>query len=361
MGEIYNIKITLAEAWMYSPKNTCVRLHYPKSPEVLTQRLPPNLEFGIRTLEGLMEGRVMRIGTRAQPIRPVSSGVFPLFKEETKGTIFCHRRGISAPTHKMYHSACLGFTNSEDGVYSSEGIMRTALREWSEEQLLVTKESAGKKPWLLVTTNTKQYVEQTVARLEMDIAGYREEHADFLQGVDYLKVNTNGKTCLFCTSGFIEMLWESLTGINLLQILHFPNVSSEEIVPLDTEFRLKNNTPEHLNLEVYQIPFSEVSGKRFGTPLKNFEVRQVRFEKGVPVFYTPEYSQPYYSVEGLFVKHPHVWAPEDAICRILCALNVPIGIKEKTTTNWLEIEHWKEKTILEQGHAGLLAEDVLIK
>ena len=152
----------------------------------------------------------------------------------------------------------------------------------------------------------------------------------------------------------LEMIWESQTSINALWTRRYPTLSSDEIVPVDAEGMMKDGKFVHFNRESLVIDPRDIANLRFGEVLPNPVVYKTRIEGGVPIAFKPEYVEPFLGPDGIQVKHPHVWGPEDLICRELDALDVP-GYAGR----WMEIERDKERKI--RDGQSLLPDDVLAK
>lgn len=343
MEEIYNFKVTNAHAQIVDGKMT-VRISYPKDPEILTKRLPEDLEFGVSVFERLIALGYSNIAYENHPIKPASAGSLYVLKD---GKIVCHRRDRFAPSHKLYHSAYAGYTQSREFVYTAEGLKQTALRESAEECLLVTRD---KKPRLVVPNDSKDYTLEAAKNIGLELEPLFVD-VETLEPTDTLIVFDEDNNLIFEAKAFLEFIYESQTSLNALQLRSFP-FSSEEVLPVDAEGMMRDGKFVHFNRESYVLDPKDIARKPFGTRMQDPQVFQTRIENGIPLVFRPEYKEPYLGPDKIEVNNPHIWAPEDLLCRTLDALGVE-GYKGR----WMYLE-WLKESMKLQGKS-LLPEDVL--
>lgn len=233
-------------------------------------------------------------------------------------TIVCHRRDMGAPVHKLYHSPNGGYAKSREFTHTLEGLEKTALAETAEECLLITTD---KNPWLIVPTESK---EETLARARFFKLNLptREVKSEILPGYDRLEVYEDNKHLFTADKVSISLVHESVTSLSTLWTRRLP-LSSDEVVPIDTEGMVIKGEFRHFNRESFFIPLEEIIDKQFGTPLNNFRVFQLdRIESGTPYVKTPSYEPPYFGPEKVVVNNPHLWSPEDMMDNCLRSLGV---------------------------------------
>jgi hypothetical protein len=355
MPEIYNFEIPRAKAKVEnigSINRTTLRLFYPNNTKPIERRLHEQLEYGINTLGNMIKvnGEYYPVANPENPLGPASAGAMYLFKD---GRFVCSRRDEGAPVHKFYHSAYAGFSKSDDHIKSEKGLIETSLRESNEECLLVTRD----KKWLVVPKDSKHYALKSARNLGLELKPLYVD-VETIDPTDTLEVYEEGGTPIFAAKVFLDIMRESSTSVNVLYIRKFP-FSSDEILPIDAEGMLKNGKYTHFNLEAYIVSPSEIEGRTgkdsmpFGFPMENPAVHKVRIENSKPIFYRKD-PEPYSGPDMVKVNHPHIWAPDNLLCRALDALGVS-GYKNR----WMEIELWKEKAKLDGK--SLLPESVLKK
>lgn len=342
MQEIENFKIYKATA-SFDGKRTVVKLFYPSEEELNYQRFNENLQFGCTVFSELLNKGYSEIATSNNPISPPCGGFMYIFSD---GKFLCHRRDKFAPTHKLYHSISSGFPQHISQLYSKEGIFQIALREASEECILITKEE---HPKLIVPRDSMDYVLETAKRLKIKLP-MKIVDVETLDPIDVLEVYDHSQNIIFKTSANVDFIFESQSVLNALWVRKFP-FSSEEILPIDAEFIETKSELLHLNRESYIIDIKEIAKKSFGDPLTNFKVFKTKeIVNGIPKVYSPEYLSPYTGPGGLEVIHPHLWAPDNLLVKCLNVLGVE-------GYNWVEIEKWKETTI--RDHKSLLSHELL--
>ncbi len=332
--EIAIFKINKAEA-TYQDGALGIDLFYPKNPQLLTKRLDGNPGFGVAVLEKLLEKGHAKVASLDVPLKPADGGSVYCFND---GVFLVHRRDKGAGVHKLYHGAPGGYTDSLDSTYSEKALIATGLRESAEENLLITQDNP---PWLIVPNDSRDYTLAAAKTLGIKLKPYYVD-VKTLPSRDRLRVFNDDGGLIFQSygKGFLDIMWDDSTSLSLMQVRLMP-FSSEEVLPIDAEGMMKQGRFIHFNRESYLILFSEVSGKGFGTPLKDFRVYQTRFEGGKPIVYTPEYTRehiPFLGPDGVFVTHPHIWAPENHTTVCLDALGVP-GFAGRR----LAIELWKNQ------------------
>lgn len=334
-NEIAIFKIIQAEA-TYEDGALSVRLFYPRNPQVIDKRLPAAPAFGVATLEKLLREGQAQIATQESPIKPADGGSIYYFND---GAFLVHRRDKGAPMHSLYHSAPGGYTDTLDSTFSETALLTTGLRETAEENLLVTRDNP---PRLIVPNDSKDYTLAAARTLGLNLKPIYVD-VKTLPSNDTLEVLYEDREPIFTSrgKGFLDLMWDDTTSFSLMQIRLIP-FSSEEVLPVDAEGMFKGNNFVHFNRESYLLPISGVADKQFGTPLHNPRVYQTRFEKGIPVIYTPEYQEPFLGPDKKRVNHPHIWAPENHTTVCLDALQIP-GYSGKR----LEIELWKDRCRLE--------------
>ena len=269
----------------------------------------------------------------------------------------------------MYHSAYAGYTHSKEFTFSGEGLVQTGLRETAEEVLIMTNEA---KPKLIVPNDSKEYTIESAKRIGIDIDKVKPMFIDVeeLEPSDELEVYWENGELIYKVKAFLDIIRESQTSINSLQIRKLP-FSSEEVVPVDAEGTPKKDGGWNwFNRESYMIPISSIENRPFGSILENPRVYQTRIVNGIPEVYTPEYNPPYLgpgielvlkdgsSLPGIRapveVTHPHLFAPENLLATVLDGLGVG-GYKGRK----VHIEKWKEECMLNK--IPLLPHSVLKK
>ncbi len=324
-----------------------VKLHYPNNPVPRDKRQDESLDFGRKVLEKLIESGESDIADMAHPTGSPSAGSLYVFSD---GVFACHRRDRFAPTHKLYHSASAGFQDRMEDVYSEGGIMGISLRETAEETLLFTRE---KIPRLIVPKDSVNYTLNSARRLGIDPDRIKLLYVDaeIQESRDELQVLRESGEEIFCIKGNIDLVFESATSVNILQLRRLP-FSSDEVFPVDAEGMMKDGKFMHFNREAYLINPDEIANRMFDYALTNPKVSQVNIVDGVPRVFTPEYEPPFLGPDKVGVISPHIWAPEDLLTTCLDALGVP-GFAGKK----LEIELAKVKA--RQEGKNLLSNGVL--
>lgn len=227
--------------------------------------------------------------------------------------------------------------------------MKTGLRETAEESLLITRE---KSPRLVVPNDSKEYTLESAKRLGIDLKPLYVD-VETMEPGDKLEVYYEDGEHIFSARAFLDILYESGTSLNALQIRKVP-LASEEVLPIDAEGMIKEGKFVHFNRESYLINISDIEGKEFGSILENPRVFQTKIENGFPKIFTPDYVKPYLGPDKVKVNHPHIWAPENLLTVCMDALGVK-GYRGKK----LEIELWKEKS--KKDGRSLIPEDILVR
>jgi hypothetical protein len=283
------------------------------------------------------------------------------------GNILVNRRDAGAPTHKLYHCGYAGFPGTREHIYSAEGLMQNALRESSEEVLLITIEKNHEgKPWLIVPNDSVPYVLESARKLGMDHLPLRHIDVETAEPTDWLVVRDENGKLIFRTKAYMEFIYDSETSLNALYRREVP-LSSEEILPVDAEGMPKNGTWFHFNRESYFFDPRELIGVTFGTPIDDPLVYKTDFVmvggERVPIprlQIDADYQKPYLGPEKIPVTHPHLFAPEDQFRRHLDALGV-VGCAGR----WIHHELWNticKKADQEAGRTlgiSLLSREVL--
>lgn len=362
--EIYHFKIFKADATLndlkHPEKGMVVRLFYPSNQEDVHGRFPEtpeSLRFGIDSLDMLLNEGNADIANLRNPIKPAAAGSLYVLND---GAIICHRRDRFAPTHKMYHSAYAGYTHSREFCFTAEGLIDTGRRETAEEVLVMTNE---KNPALIIPKDSKKYTLESARRIGIDLSKVRtiDVEIEELKPVDRLEVyNEETGALIYSVDAFLDILRESQTSLNALQIRRLP-FSSSEVLPIDAEGMPHNGNWKWFNRESYIIGLEELVGKPFGSALDNPRVFQTRINNGIPEIYAPEYGPPYLGPgielvmkqgipqqgirDTVEVTDPHIWAPENLLVTCLDGLGVD-GYKGRK----LQIERWKEVCALSGKH-----------
>ena len=348
MPEIYQFPIHKADAEV-TDKGLKVRLFYPPNP-MPEKRLPENLQFGVQVFEDLVKVGHAEIADAQNPIGPCGGGSIYILND---GVFVCHRRDAKAPGHALYHSGYSGWPDSREAVFTADGLEATWMRESAEEGLLVTRDAI---PRLIVPNDSRNETLESAKRLGLELKP-RFVDVERVEPYDTLEVYNHTQNLIFRTKANLHFIYESMTSLNGVALRRFP-VASEEVFPIDAEGMTKPDGKFiHFNRESYVVSPDEVKTNQsgtFGRILKNPRVFRTRFENGIPHVYTPEYTEPFLGPDSVTVVHPHVWAPENVLCRALDALGVD-GYKGR----WVEIELWKERSKLEGK--SLLSEEVLKK
>ena len=370
--EIYHFKVFKADATLkdvtHPEKGMTVRLFYPEHQEDVEGRFPEtqeSLRFGIASLEELIRNGHADIADANNPIKPAAAGSLYLLSDNA---IICHRRDRFAPTHKMYHSAYAGYTHAREFVFSAKGLLDTGRRETAEEVLIITNE---KKPWLIVPRDSKEHTLESAKRIGIDTRKVKPRYVDVeeLEPPDTLEVYWEDGKCIYSVAAFLDILRESQTSLNALQIRRLP-FNSDDVLPVDAEGMPTQAGWNWFNRESYMLPLEDIAGKPFGHILDNPRVYQTRIVDGVPQVYVPAYEPPFLAPGiGLVRKdgkalpgvrapieviHPHVWAPENLLVMCLDGMGIE-GYRGRK----LHIELWKERCVLEGNQ--LLPDAVLKK
>jgi len=344
MGEIGSFRINHAEAER-DADGLVVRLYYPEQPETLTTRLKADPAFGTKVFETLICEGYAPLADAHHAIVPPSAGCAYLLADDT---LVVHRRDGGAPTNPGYHSISAGFPMAREDVWSAEGILRNAARETAEETLLITNE---KRPWLIAPDDLKEETLATAKRLGIELP-LRLVSVEQLVPNDTLEAYAGGKR-LFSLKTFLDFMYTPNIGMNALQIRRLP-LSSDEVLPIDCEGTEKNGSFTHFNRESYLLALVNLENRQFGTPLEHPRVYRTQIRRGKPDVYTPTYSHPFLGPDNVPVNHPHLWAPEDLLTRVLDGIGVE-GYKGK----WTEHQYKKERAALAGGSA--LPRDVVVR
>ena len=327
MPEILRFNVTQADARIDKERNITVNCYYPRNPELLSSRAKEDLPWGICTFERLLREGHAPLADQNHPFVPLSAGSIYLLNDQK---IVIHRRDTGAPIHKQYHSLGAGFPSTAQEVFTAAGVRNLALRESAEECILVTTD---KIPWLIVPTDSKEYTLASAQRLKLNLRP-RYVEVETISPPDTLNVFYEDGAPLFTMSFFLNFMYESSTGFNALQIRQFP-LSSQEVRPIDAE----TFHGQHLNRESYLIGLEDVVP--FGQPLPHPQVYQTQIKDGIPHLVPVTKEPPHFGPDLVETEHPHLFAPDDMLVRLLDALAVP-----SYNSNWMQIELWKESTKL---------------
>lgn len=340
MAEIYNFKIFKADAFRKDDGIT-VRLWYPDNKQMV-QRMPENLEYGIKVFESLIPNGYSEIADSDNPIRPASAGSLVMTKD---GKIIVNRRDKDAPTHKLYHTAYVGFGQDYNSVYTSKGLRETGLKESAEECLLITRD---KDPYLIVPNDSERYVLESAKRIGLGHLNLRNINVEAYEPRDKIQIFDVGNNLIFELKTNLNIFYESSVGLNCLEIRRL-EISSDEIYPVDAEGILKNDQYRRFNRESYILNPSDLG--KFGSILDDPEVYQADIADGKLQMTKPVYESPFFGPDMVKVNNPHIWAPDDTLSRCLDALDVP-------GYNWIKVELWKEMSKSNGRH--LIPDDVIV-
>ncbi|MBI4019018.1 MAG: hypothetical protein HY364_02070 [Candidatus Aenigmarchaeota archaeon] len=314
-----NLKVDRAIASLRDGRLS-ISLLYPNLPETFRGRLPQNPEYGITVMKRLKEEGVSAIADEVHPIRPPCAGIFYMTKD---GKIISHRRDIRAPTHALYHSIPAGHP-THDEVYLPSGLYSTAMREAAEECLIVTKDDHR----LLAPVGMEPYISESAKKIGLQLPTMHI-NAEIIDPSDTITARRENGDILFVAGGFVDIVYESETNMTLLQGFYLP-IHSDEIEAIDAEGMNREGRYERFGREIYFID-AERPG-RFGSAIKNPRVRKSRIDKGMPFFYTPDYTPPYKGPDLTDAGSPHVFAPDNLLSRALDAVGA-----EDYAGKWMEI------------------------
>ncbi len=359
MSDLYLFKITKADMQRMDNGGIKVRLWYPTNPVVTGKRLLPNPEWGVHVFETFLRDGYTTLATKDNPVRPSSAGSAYLFADDV---LLAHRRDSGAPTHKLYHSIPGGFPRNKDEVSTEAGLMACGLRESAEENVILTREH---KPKLLLPTGCEDFTIESAGRLfgTSAIIDNRLQtmsaQTELLDPPDVLEVYTD-ESLLFSTRTFLEVMFDSEPSINALQVARMGRIDSDSVTPIDAEFmRDKSGKIVFFNRESYLLPLADLNGLAFGDPLQDPTVYRTEWRscgwtgnQPFPTLQTRESYKPqpektgdaerqFFGPDMKPVSHPHIWAPDDMLIRVLDGLGVS-GYKGR----WAEIQLEKEKEAL---------------
>ncbi len=334
MAEILQFKVHRAEA-KYDGESLNIKLFYPRTPQFINERLGANPEWGIQVLDNLLTKGHSVLADEKNPVKPPSAGSLVVLNDDT---IVCHRRDKGAKVHSLYFSTSSGFPNERRALFTRGGLLETALRETAEELLLLTRD---KKPRLVVTPGLKDYTLASAQRLGFDMSCYEVAEA-VDEGTDTLEVFYDDGEKLFSVKTYLDMMFDVDTSLNILQIRRL-NISSKEVVPVDTEGVFKEGRYVHFNREAFLLHHSEIADIGFAEPLENPRVYQSGLGGRYPVVYSEEPKE-FLGPGKTPVTHPYLFAPDNLMTVGLDALHV-LGYRG----NKLRTELWKEQTILKDS------------
>jgi hypothetical protein len=351
MSDIIQFNVTEAHAsYNQSDGSLNVDFYYPRHPEERTERLGPNPEFGVATLDKLIKTGKARIATEENPISPPTAGSLPVTSD---GKFICNRRDDGPIVHSMYHSPYSGFAQSMDELYTANGMDDLAGRESAEELLLLTRERSLKngKPYLIVTESTKHHTIESAKRMGLEDLTLREVKEEILPGKDTLNVLYEVGNHIYQLQTNFTMLWNIDASTIAMQIRKL-DIDSSEILPMDAEFMKRGDSIIHFNRESFivdpnsiQVPKvnpdfipTTLEGLGYACPMHNPQVFQSYLDpKRGRIIHTPHNSPLEFLGPGKTkVNQPYLWAPQDTLRACLDALEVP-GYKGKKLHWELEI------------------------
>ncbi|MBI1935325.1 hypothetical protein HYS31_02690 [Candidatus Woesearchaeota archaeon] len=353
MAEVLQFKIYKAVAER-SDNGNLVKLWYPKDKEITYTPFPPRIEFGIESYERLMTDGRTEIANNENPINP-PSGVELYFFNDDK--FVCGNRGLGARTQKKTHTAYGGYPQSLDEVLSAEGIRSIAYREYAEEIVMLIRDAPSYMviPNMTDENRLKERVEYSLRcareRLGLELKPHIVD-VEFKEPVDTLEVYNENDEILFKTKVNLDWIFHPVTSLEAFYSGRFTNLSSEEIIPFDTEGDFANGKFNRLNLESWVVDLEDIKGKPFGCILKNPRVYQTQFEGSTPQAAIVNFSEPYIGPEGIAVVSPYVFYPNQLLVRLLGAHGVQ-GFE-----NWVKIQHQKDKA---QMDGKFLIDEALVR
>lgn len=306
-------------------------------------------DVGVQVNKSLLEAygtnQEVRIAYEHAPFKPASAGgVVFLDKGETA---LSSLRNTRPRTHTVYQSWYGGFPTTEEGVYSVKALENTALREMTEEILLLYE---GK------LVQFAQDEESGFARLRAKQAGITYESVltvepQFIPSKDTLRVVDERGNSIYETSDFHgEWMLEQTSSTNwlMLPVLDLP---SEGIIAVDCEGT--DNPYNRFNLPVFHMRKQDVDYMQYGAIMKSYTAFTHTIEEGKVVQHEYRMRQPCEGPDRI-PTHDVVFAPEDGLTKALTAAGWHIRIDDTTgharheKMNWLAIEYWKEQKMLLQ-------------
>ncbi|MFH0977823.1 MAG: hypothetical protein V1837_00840 [Candidatus Woesearchaeota archaeon] len=324
---IYKASATLTKAGML------VQIFYPENPAFVNKKIESNAN-GPDIFDELSISGYSKIATAENPIRPASAGYVYMFQDEK---IMFHRRDMGAKIHKMFHSVSVGYPQNKEEIFGRNALETIAKREASEECMLITRE---RNPWIVAPTELMEETEKQAKKygIEMKI---REIKGERIRAPDTIEAYSSQGELIYRANGIVEFGFEKETFLNLLIALQL-QIDSTEIMPVDMEGKQSEDGYERFNRESYLAKMETLP--RFGKPLKDFEVFQAKIEAGKLIPDIPAYKGTIFNgPEGIQVEHPHIFAPDDMLVRVLDAL----GAKEYEG-KWMQIEKEKELELKHQ-------------
>jgi len=346
MPEIYQFKVTRAEA-EYDGESLTMKLWYPANPEIITGRIGANPEWGMEVIDNLLTKGHAVLANKQNPVKPPSAGSLVVFNDNA---FVCHRRDKYAPMHKMYQSSSSGFPQDRESIFTKKGLLETAVRETAEETLFITKDIG---PRLVTTPALAHHSKESAERLGFDLKTYQVKE-ELAESKDRLEVYDHHGDLIFSVNTFLDMMFDTDTSLNILQIRKL-DIASDEVLPVDAEGMFKDGKFMHFNRKSFIIPFNTIVNQDFGHPLVNPQVYQTRLGNSEPEIYTPEPKE-FLGPGATPVTHPYLFCPENLLTVSLDALGIEGYDGEKLYT-----ERWKDETLHEQGtEAGLIPPQFLV-
>lgn len=334
LDEILQFEVYKADAKL-DRDSMHVRLVYPKNPKKINTIIPEHLEFGRSVLNELRNYGYCDIASQGSPIKPPSAGSVYITLD---GKLIIHRRDTGARTNALYHSIYAGFTASTDFVYSEEGLINTALRETAEESLIITNED---NPTLLIPSDSEQVTQESANRLGLNLKS-RLIPVKTLPAKDTLEVLGEDGKRIYKANVWLELYHSGHSGISAILLRQLP-FNSEEILPIDAEGMTKDGKFIHFNRESYIVDPKDIP-RNFGEPLENTPSYQTQFaQDGKPKIYGVDVQPPFFGPEKVRVTHPHIFAPDDLLAKVLSVLDIP-GYE---SNRWIETELHKINSRLE--------------
>lgn len=342
---LHNFLVDEAYAHIMPDGGTFIELIYPVDKIPFECRLPINAKFGINMWNDLFEYKYARIASDEAKLKPPSAGGV-IFLDDGK-SIVTSLRNDRPRTHSVYWNWYGGFPEPEEGVHTERALMCTAVRERSEG-ILVTKDNP---PWLIVPKDA--IAETLIAASHIGLEfGSRLKGVDveYLPSRDRLEI-WEDKKLVYSTKGLFhfEFFHEQTSSINGLLATVYKGVSSDEVLPIDTEGEdaISPIAYKWFNLRASIWPLGLVNGLEFGAPLPSgIKVYQTRVEKGVPFVEEAPVSPPFLGPDNVPVNVPYLFTPEDGLTRILSRAGVRIRLfKDYSSCDWHRIEQWKTQQV----------------
>lgn len=329
MGEISQFRVTRAEADFDSTTGSLnVTFWYPRSPEIVTERIGPNHKFGLTALDNLIQTGHADIADTENPMSPPNAGSLPMFRD---GNFVCTRRDNGAPVHKMFHAGYSGFAQDASELYSEEGMRKLGARESAEEVVFITRD---RNPYLIVTDSLEDEIVKSATRSGLGDLPRRKVTEEFLPGNDRLTVKYEDGETAYSMDTFFTMLWNIDSSSIAMQIRKL-GIRSDEVLPVDGEGIFTedgNGYKVHFNRESFIVDPGFIMGPKnaetldevgYGEPLRNPQVFQSYMDRDKRVVYTPRNSDLEFLGPGATpVNKGYLWAPQDTLRSCLDGMNI---------------------------------------